>query len=70
MSYEGGSTSTLHALIAAREQRDNLHVKQKGLAGRPEIGQLRIYTSEYGHSSIDKAAIAMGLGLDSVRQSR
>jgi aromatic-L-amino-acid decarboxylase len=32
------------------------------------VPQLHIYTSDQGHSSIDKAAVALGLGLDCVRR--
>jgi aromatic-L-amino-acid decarboxylase len=66
--YDGGSSSTLHALAAAREQLADLQIRERGLAGRPEVPRLRIYTSEQGHSSIDKAAVALGLGLESVRR--
>lgn len=63
---DGASTSTLLALAAARE-RTNLDVRQRGLAGRPDLPALRVYTSEQAHSSVEKAAIALGLGRDGVR---
>ncbi len=63
---EGASTSTLLALAAARERTD-LDVRQRGLAGRPDLPPLRVYTSEQAHSSVEKAAIALGLGRDGVR---
>lgn len=66
--YDGGSTSTMNAIAAAREQLADLRIRELGLAGRPEVPRLRIYTSEHGHSSIDKAALALGLGLESVRR--
>jgi aromatic-L-amino-acid/L-tryptophan decarboxylase len=66
--YDGGSSSTFHAIAAAREQLAELKVRERGLSGRSDIPQLRIYTSDQGHSSIDKAALALGLGLDSVRR--
>lgn len=66
--YDGGSSSTLHALAAAREQLGDLKIRELGLAGRADLPRLRIYTSEHGHSSIDKAAVALGLGLESVRR--
>ena len=66
--YDGGSTSTMHAIAAAREQLVDLKIRELGLAGRPEVPRLRIYTSEHGHSSIDKASVALGLGLESVRR--
>jgi aromatic-L-amino-acid decarboxylase len=63
--YDTASVATLHALVAAREAavRD---VRAKGLAGRPDVPRLRVYCSEEAHSSIDKAAIAIGLGCESL----
>ncbi len=66
--YDGGSGATFHALAAARENIVDLDIKQRGLAGRSDLPRIRLYTSEQGHSSIDKAAIALGLGLDGVRR--
>ena len=66
--YDGGSSGTFHAMAAAREHLGDLEIRQRGLAGRGDVPQLRVYTSEQGHSSIDKAAVALGLGLDSVRR--
>lgn len=66
--YDGGSSSTFHAIAAAREQLAGLNIRELGLAGRSDAPRLRLYTSEQGHSSIDKAALALGLGLDSVRR--
>ncbi len=60
------SVSTLVALAAARERAD-LDVRQRGLAGRGDLPLLRIYTSEQAHSSVEKAAITLGLGRDGVR---
>jgi aromatic-L-amino-acid/L-tryptophan decarboxylase len=60
------SVSTMVALAAAREAAD-LDVRQRGLAGRPDLPLLRIYTSEQAHSSVEKAAITLGLGRDGVR---
>ena len=59
------STSTLYALAAAREADPALDVRRKGLAGR-DLPALRIYCSEHAHSSIDKAAMTLGIGLDNV----
>jgi aromatic-L-amino-acid/L-tryptophan decarboxylase len=60
------SVSTLVALAAARERAD-LDVRQRGLAGRPDLPPLRIYTSVEAHSSVEKAAITLGIGRDGVR---
>jgi aromatic-L-amino-acid/L-tryptophan decarboxylase len=60
------SVATMVALAAARERAD-LEVRQRGLAGRPELPLLRIYTSTEAHSSVEKAAITLGLGRDGVR---
>jgi aromatic-L-amino-acid/L-tryptophan decarboxylase len=60
------STSTLTALAAAREAVPGLDVRTKGLAGRPEIGPLVLYCSAEAHSSVDRAAIVLGIGTDGV----
>jgi aromatic-L-amino-acid decarboxylase len=57
--------AALNAIAAAREQIAGVNVREHGLGAAP---RLRIYTSEQGHSSIDKAAMALGLGLESVRR--
>jgi aromatic-L-amino-acid/L-tryptophan decarboxylase len=64
--YDTASMSTLHALAAAREAAVP-DVRERGLpgAGGPA---LRIYCSEHTHSSIDKAVLTLGLGLDSIRR--
>ena len=56
------STTTLLALAAAREARSELQIRQRGMAGRPDVPVLRIYQSEHAHSSVDKAAITLGIG--------
>lgn len=58
------STTTLLALAAAREARSELQVRQRGLAGRDDVPVLRVYLSEQAHSSVDKAAITLGIGHD------
>jgi aromatic-L-amino-acid decarboxylase len=62
------STSTLHALAAARESLSDLEIRQYGLAGRPDVPRLRVYCSQEAHSSVDKAVLALGLGLDGTRR--
>ncbi len=37
------------------------------MAGRSDLPQLRVYTSEHAHSSVEKGAITIGLGQDGVR---
>ena len=65
--YDTASIASLHALAAARESAVP-DVRVKGLAGRQELSPLRVYASEQAHSSIDKAAIMLGLGQDGVRR--
>ncbi len=62
------SSNTLYALAAAREMRPELHLRDRGMAGRSDLPPLVIYCSEEAHSSIDKAAMTLGLGLDSLRK--
>jgi aromatic-L-amino-acid/L-tryptophan decarboxylase len=61
------STSSLVALAAARH-RLPLEVRVHGLAGRPEVPPLAVYASDQAHSSIDKAAIVLGVGQENVRR--
>ena len=60
------SISSLLALAAAREAKPELEIRSRGMAGRTDLPTLRIYTSSHAHSSIDKAALALGFGLDNV----
>lgn len=62
------STSTLYALAAARESLPELRIREAGLSGRPELPRLRVYCSEDAHSSVDKAAITLGFGLEGVHR--
>lgn len=66
--YDTASVSTFHALAAAREQLSDLKIREHGMAGRKDLPKLRVYASEFAHSSIDKAVIALGLGMDGVRK--
>jgi aromatic-L-amino-acid decarboxylase len=65
--YDTASIASLCALAAAREAA-GLDVRAQGLAGRAEVPRLRVYTSVHAHSSIEKAAIVLGLGLAGVRK--
>jgi len=55
------SVSSLCAIAAAREAL-GLGIREEGMAGRSDLPRLRLYTSEQAHSSIEKAAIVLGLG--------
>ncbi|GBC80600.1 L-2,4-diaminobutyrate decarboxylase [bacterium HR09] len=62
MITDTASTSTLLALGAARE-RALPGTRDRGLQGAP---RLRLYCSQEAHSSVDKAAMVLGLGRDNV----
>ncbi|KAA1018279.1 PLP-dependent decarboxylase [Pseudonocardia sp. EV170527-09] len=62
----GASLGTLYALAAAREALDDLSIRTQGMAGRTDLPALRIYTTAQTHSSIEKAAVTLGIGLDNV----
>jgi aromatic-L-amino-acid decarboxylase len=65
--YDTASISTMHAIAAAREALD-LEIRTKGMAGRGDLPVLTMYTSAHAHSSVEKAAITLGLGSDQVRK--
>jgi len=60
------SVSSLCAMAAAREYA-GLNIRENGLAGG-NLPKLRIYTSEEAHSSIEKAAIVLGIGQRGVKK--
>ncbi len=62
------SVSSLCALAAARHALSDLGVRELGMAGRPELPRLCLYTSEQAHSSVEKAALVLGLGKQGVRK--
>jgi aromatic-L-amino-acid decarboxylase len=66
--YDTASISSLHAIAAAREMVPGLKAREEGLAGRPNAPRLRLYTSEQVHSSIDKAALTLGIGQAGIRK--
>lgn len=66
--YDTASTSSLHAIAAAREYQSGLMIREKGMPGRNDLRSLRLYCSEEAHSSIDKAVITLGLGLEGIRK--
>jgi aromatic-L-amino-acid decarboxylase len=62
---DSASVSSLCAIAVAREAL-GLRIREEGLAGRPDLPRLRLYTSEQAHSSIEKAAIVLGIGQEGV----
>lgn len=60
--YDTASVSTMHALAAAREMADP---EARVNGGTPN---LVLYTSEQAHSSVEKGAIAIGIGQRNVRK--
>jgi aromatic-L-amino-acid decarboxylase len=64
--YDTASIATLHALAAAREYIDG--ARELGLTGRGDVPLACIYASREAHSSVEKAAIAIGLGQRAVRK--
>jgi aromatic-L-amino-acid decarboxylase len=62
--YDTASISTMHALATAREEAVP-QTRQLGLSGR-DLPPLRIYASDQAHSSVEKGAIAIGIGKENV----
>ena len=60
--YDTASTSSMHALVCAREMVAP-EARREG-----SRGDLVVYTSEQSHMSIEKGAIAIGLGQKNVRK--
>ena len=59
------STSTLVALLCARERASNYSLAQGGLQAQDQ--PLIVYTSAHSHSSVEKAAVLAGFGKANVR---
>jgi aromatic-L-amino-acid decarboxylase len=62
---DGASLATLYALVAARDAALGPEVRMRGIAG-PETPALSVYASDQAHSSVDRAALTLGFGLDHV----
>jgi len=60
--YDTASVSTMHAIAAARELVDP-EARTRG-----SLPNLTVYTSSHAHSSVEKGAIAIGVGQDNVRK--
>jgi len=67
--YDTASIGIMHALAVAREEAAS-DIRKRGMAGRSDLPQFRIYTSDQSHSSVEKAAIALGLGEENVCRVR
>jgi aromatic-L-amino-acid decarboxylase len=63
---DGASMANFLALAAAREWLGQ-GVRDRGMAGRPDLAPLVMYTSVQAHSSMEKAGLTAGLGRDNVR---
>ena len=66
--YDLASTSTMQAIVAARENLKDYSIREKGFGGLQNMPRLRLYASEHVHSSIEKGAIVAGIGLEGVRK--
>ncbi len=64
--YDTASMSTMHALATAREAAAP-NTRKLGLSGR-DLPVFRIYASDQAHSSVEKGAIAIGVGENNVRR--
>jgi aromatic-L-amino-acid decarboxylase len=66
ITTDTASISSMLSLAAAREARPELAIRERGMAGRADLPRLRVYASEHVHSSVDKGALALGIGLENV----
>ena len=62
MILDSASTAVLHAMVAARQKAE-----PQSRAISPS-GKLTVYISEHAHLSVEKAAIAAGIGQSNVRR--
>lgn len=60
--FDTASTSTMHAVMAAREWADP-EARWNGVSGG-----MTVYCSDQAHSSVDKAVVAAGIGLRHLRK--
>ena len=64
--YDTASVGIMHALAVAREEAAP-STRKLGLSGR-DLPRFRVYASDQAHSSVEKAAIALGLGEENVQR--
>jgi aromatic-L-amino-acid decarboxylase len=62
------SSNTLYALAAAREVRPKLRIREHGMVARTDLPPIYIYCSEETHSSVDKAVMTLGFGLNALKK--
>ena len=60
------SITSFLALAAARDAL-GLSIREQGIAGR-DLPRMTVYISDQTHSSVEKGAIALGIGQDNVRK--
>jgi len=68
MIADTASSNTLYALAAAREMRPELRIREEGMSGRADLPKIVVYCSEEAHSSVDKAVMTLGYGLEALRK--
>src|SRR5437764_2591079 len=64
--YDTASVGIMHALAVAREEAAP-STRKLGLTAR-NLPRFRVYTSDQAHSSVEKAAIALGLGEKNIQR--
>lgn len=64
--YDTASVSSLHAIASAREKALPA-LREKGMISN-DFPKIILYCSEHTHSSIEKGALALGIGLENIRK--
>ncbi len=68
MIIDTASTATFTSIVAARENVPGLNIRLKGFAGVEGLKPMILYCSDQAHSSVEKGAVAAGIGLENVRK--
>ncbi|MFC1731969.1 pyridoxal phosphate-dependent decarboxylase family protein [candidate division KSB1 bacterium] len=68
MIVDTASIASFYGLAAARERLTDLDIRTRGFPTGQNAQPLCIYCSDQSHSSIDKAAIVLGYGLNNIRR--